>query len=110
MHVNAQNPAEISHADHDKSGSSADQSDVSHSHEMSVGGTSDTSGQCPDGHASKKACCGMACQLANMPSGYDRFEIAYTGDRFAIMVIASAVKQRPTFIERPPKSIDPLFG
>jgi hypothetical protein len=66
--------------------------------------------QCPDGHASAQACCGALCQIASMPSVFDRLDAELNSSRLIVMVVAPAVKQRTTFIERPPKSIDPTFG
>lgn len=72
--------------------------------------TAEGSGQCPDGHTSAQACCGAVCQMVSMPSGFNHLDAELNSSRLVVMVVAPAVKQRPTFIERPPKSIDSIFG
>ncbi len=68
------------------------------------------SGQCPEGHASTQACCGAFCQVSGVLAGFERIDVRLDNGRLVVMIVAPAVKQRPTFIERPPKSIGPIFG
>lgn len=78
---------------------------------LKQGGESvDHAGPCPDGHTSTQACCGAFCQVANMPSDFARMDAKLDHKRLMAIAVAPAVKQRPTLIERPPKSIGPIFG
>lgn len=74
------------------------------------GESAGNAGDCPDGHTAVQACCEVFCQVANMPSDFVRMDAKLDNNRLMAIAVAPAVKQRPTLIERPPKSIGPIFG